>query len=170
MSSGILMAIGDGLSQHLERKKPAKGDDIQKPFDWSRNAKMFLVGASQGPLHHYFYSWLDRKYVGATLRVTSIKILYDQVVMSPLCIVLFFFSAGWMYKQSNAEIAEELKSKFLTVYITDWLVWPFAQFLNFHYLDQRYRVIYVNGVTMFYNVFLSYVKHSSTDSKLYRLH
>lgn len=93
------------------------------------------------------------------MRTTTIKILYDQLIMSPLCIVLFFYSAGWMYGQSNAECWKEMKEKFATVLIADWLVWPAAQFLNFHYLHPKYRVIYVNFVTMLYDVFLSYVKH-----------
>lgn len=166
MSSGILMSMGDGLSQYVEHEYFPKEIETQLQFDWTRNAKMFVVGAAQGPLHHYFYGWLDAKYAGATMKTTTIKILYDQVVMSPMCIVLFFYSAGWMYGQGNAECTRELKSKFMTVYVTDWLVWPFAQFINFYYLHPRYRVIYVNGVTMLYNVFLSYVKHGMPEHNI----
>lgn len=162
VSSGILMSIGDGLSQYVERKYTVKKESPQQ-FDWSRNAKMFLVGAAQGPLHHYFYGWLDRKYLDATLKVTTIKILYDQFVMSPMCIILFFYSAGYAFRQTTVECTQELKAKFMTVYITDWLVWPFAQFINFHYLHPKYRVIYVNAVTTLYNVFLSYVKHDDPN-------
>lgn len=160
VSSGILMSMGDALSQYVERKHKKES---HQQFDWSRSAKMFVVGAIQGPMHHYFYGWLDTKYAGATLRTTSIKILYDQMVMSPLCIVQFFYSAGWMYNQSNTACWQELKDKFLIVYVTDWMVWPLAQFINFYYLHPKYRVIYVNLVTMLYNVFLSYVKHDGQN-------
>lgn len=165
VSSGILMSMGDALSQYIEQKYAVKSDKKQQvTINWSRNAVMFAVGAAQGPLHHYFYGWLDKRYVGATMKNSSIKILYDQFIMSPVCIIMFFYSAGWMYRQTNRECAEELKSKFLTVYITDWMVWPFAQFLNFYYLHPRYRVVYVNFVTMLYNVFLSYVKHTNPEN------
>lgn len=41
----------------------------------------------------------------------------------------------------------------------DWSVWPPTQFINFYFLPVRYQVLYINAVTMFYNVFLSYIKH-----------
>lgn len=82
--------------------------------------------------------------------------------MSPICIIAFFYTAGWMYKSKTADITEELKSKFITVYATDWSVWPATQFINFYYLHPRYRVIYVNFITMLYNVFLSHIKHDSS--------
>lgn len=114
VSSGILMSMGDALSQYVEHRYFTKENEThQLQFDWSRNVKMFVVGAAQGPLHHYFYGWLDAKYAGATMKTTTIKILYDQFVMSPMCIVLFFYSAGWMYHQSTAECTTELKSKLL---------------------------------------------------------
>lgn len=165
------MSIGDGLSQYFEHKARLKLDQPKQfEINWARNGKMFVVGASQGPLHHYFYGWLDAKYVGATLRNTRIKILYDQFLMGPLCIVLFFYSAGWMYSQSIKECTDEIKSKFVTVYLTDWLVWPACQFINFHYLPTNYRVIYVNFVTMLYNIFLSYVKHTDSERFIHWKH
>lgn len=159
VSSGILMQIGDLLSQKLERKAD-KNDE--QTYDWERNAKMCLVGAIQGPLHHYFYGWLDTKYTGATVKITTIKILYDQFVMSPVCIVAFFYPAGWLFGQNTEQCTKELQSKFLKVYITDWMVWPVTQFINFYYLKPQYRVIYVNFITMLYNVFLSHIKHGDS--------
>lgn len=157
------MSLGDLLSQTIQNKrKEVKTEENQK-IDWNRNAKMFLVGTVQGPLHHYFYGWLDKKYVGATLRITTIKILYDQLVMSPVCIIAFFYPAGWLFGQTTNECTKEFQSKFVRVYITDWIVWPGTQFINFYYLPPQYRVIYVNFITMLYNVFLSHIKHNRTS-------
>ncbi len=147
---------------------------------------MFLVGSVQGPINHIFYGWLDRTIKAVNLMNVSKKIVLDQLIMSPICIVAFFYSAGLLDGQSTNECTDELKSKFLTVYMvkrkrksiagvtennkflsylqTDWTVWPITQFVNFYYLHPKYRVIYVNFVTMLYNVFLSYIKHDESYS------
>lgn len=166
VSSGILLSMGDGISQYIEFKlEPPNKDKMATQFNWDRNLKMFVVGCAGGPLHHFFYSWLDVKYPGVTLRTTTIKILYDQFVMAPLCIGIFFFTAGWMYGQSNVNCWNELKSKIAVILIADWMVWPGAQFVNFYYLHPKYRVLYVNVVTMLYDVFLSYIKHIDPNLK-----
>lgn len=175
VSSGILMSMGDALSQRIEQNQSAKDKDkvnakgvekVYSQIDWSRNAKMFAVGAVQGPLHQNFYGWLDKKYSGITVKTTTIKILYDQFVMAPVCLVQFFYMAGWLYGKTNAECWQELKSKFFTVYAIDWTVWPAAQFINFYCLPPKYRVIYVNFVTMLWDVFLSYIKHINPDQTI----
>lgn len=163
ISSGVLMSIGDLMSQEIEYRNGTS--TITKRYDWKRNAKMFIVGAAQGPLHHYFYGWLDRAYLGATIKTTTIKILYDQLIMSPVCIAAFFYTAGWLDGKDTSGCTDEFQSKFKIVYITDWLVWPGAQFINFYYLAPKYRVIYVNFVTMLYNVFLSYIKHEDDEDE-----
>lgn len=158
LSSGFLMVAGDQMSQEIEYQR----DNSKSRFDYERSAKMFLVGSIQGPINHFFYGWMDRVIKVVDLKNVSKKIILDQLIMSPVCIIAFFYSAGVLEGQSVSECTDELKSKFLTVYRTDWTVWPITQFINFYYLHPKYRVIYVNFVTMLYNVFLSYIKHDES--------
>lgn len=78
---------------------------------------MFVVGSVQGPIQHYFYTWLDQRFVTVTAAGVAKKILLDQLIMSPICIVTFFASASLVEKESFATLCSELKNKFLTVYI-----------------------------------------------------
>ena len=42
----------------------------------------------------------------------------------------------------------------------DWIVWPPSQLINFLYVAPAYRMLYVSTVTVVWNVFMSYAKHS----------
>lgn len=41
----------------------------------------------------------------------------------------------------------------------DWVIWPPTQFINFYFVPVKYQVVYVNLITVLYDIFLSYVKH-----------
>lgn len=78
---------------------------------------MFVVGAAQGPIQHYFYTWLDQRFVSVTAAGVVKKILLDQLIMSPICIVTFFATASLVERQTISQFRSELTSKFFTLYI-----------------------------------------------------
>lgn len=79
--------------------------------------QMFIVGSLQGPMHHFFYGWLARIMPQATVKNAMKKILWDQLVMSPACILMFFYPACLLEKKPFNEATQEIKEKFLTVYV-----------------------------------------------------
>lgn len=44
---------------------------------------MFLVGSSMGLIEHYWYCWLDRRFIGRTVKIAARKVLVDQLVCAP---------------------------------------------------------------------------------------
>ncbi|XP_045764829.1 mpv17-like protein 2 [Maniola jurtina] len=154
ITSGGFMAIGDWIQQEIEIH--AK---LLPAFDWPRVARMLIVGTVMGPLHHYYYIYLDKLLPLANLKTVAKKIAYDQLFASPATILCFFYGMGILEKKSLSQCTDEIKQKFAYTYVGDCLFWPPVQFVNFYYLPTHYRVFYINFATMIFNVFLSFIKH-----------
>jgi len=149
LSSGGLLVLGDGIQQRVEGGDP----------DLARSARMFAVGLSQGPPHHYWYTYLDRLLPGTSSRIILKKILADQLLAAPFFAVTFVVGAAVLEGRGLAQAWGEFLDKFPTIYLFDWLIWPPSQALNFLFVPAQFRVLYVNCVTVLWDIFLSYIKH-----------
>lgn len=159
ISSGVLMWLGDICQQELEYRQ----GKIKKRYDYGRMARMFVVGLGLGPLHHYYYLYIAKVMPKRNLSTVAIKIGLDQFIMSPTCIVTFFYSMGILELKPMVKINEEIKNKFVDVYVMDWCLWVPTQFINFYFVPVKYQVLYINAVTMLYNIFLSFIKHRDQE-------
>lgn len=81
VASGAMDGIGDILEQRLERIWP---------HDWGRTARMATVGLLLGPVDHFWYRWLDRKFPERRAITIGKKILVDMLVNGPLSITGFY--------------------------------------------------------------------------------
>jgi len=149
LSSGGLMAVGDFLEQKREGGQ----------FNASRNVRMLTVGLLAGPPHHYFYTILDKFLPGRSGRTIMKKVLLDQIIAAPFFALLFIYGADLLEGRSLSHCWAEFKDKFPQIYLFDWIIWPPTQFINFRYVPEQYRVLYVNGITVIWDIFLSYIKH-----------
>ncbi|XP_022120306.2 mpv17-like protein 2 [Pieris rapae] len=155
ITSGGFMVLGDLIQQEIE----IHANLLPSRYDWSRTARMFIIGTLMGPLHHFYYIYLDKLLPHTDLKTVGKKILNDQLLASPATILCFFYGLGFLEGKSMKQSTDEIKDKFALVYIGDCLFWPPIQFINFCYLPTQYRVFYINIATMIYNVFLSFMKH-----------
>ena len=46
------------------------------------------------------------------------------------------------------------------LWLSEWFIWPPAQFVNFYFLPTKYRVVYDNLVSLFYDWYTSHLKHN----------
>ncbi|XP_018562269.1 mpv17-like protein 2 [Anoplophora glabripennis] len=156
ISSGVLMLLGDCLQQEIEYQNKK----LTKRYDYGRLNRMFLIGLAFGSINHYFYIWMAKIMPDRSKKTARRKLILDQIIMSPLCIIIFFYGMGLMESKSLPECTKELKSKFWDVYVMDFFLCAPSQFINFYYVPVKYQVFYVNAIALVYSMFLSYFKHN----------
>ncbi|XP_063148195.1 mpv17-like protein 2 [Candoia aspera] len=157
-SSGLLLGGADIIQQALEQRKKQT-----QRWDIDRICHMFVTGCSMGPLLHYWYLWIDKIIPGKgvqRLKLIVMKVAIDQT-FSPFFGGWYFIIMALLQGHSLANGVDEFRDKFWDYYLVELTVWPGAQLLNFLYLPSQYRVLFVNIVTLGWNVYLSYLKHRS---------
>lgn len=78
---------------------------------------MLIVGTVMGPLHHYYYIYLDKLLPLANLKTVAYKIISDQLIASPATILCFFYGMGLLENKSMSECTGEIKEKFVYTYL-----------------------------------------------------
>ncbi|XP_076758018.1 mpv17-like protein 2 isoform X1 [Xylocopa sonorina] len=183
VSCGLMMAVADIIQQRSEymrkhkylssgRYVMAASPQVEKNFlnsrisddythDYVRTKNMTIVGLAQGPFHHWFYMILDRVIPGRNAVSVVKKTCVDQTIASPICLGMFFVGLGLLENRTVEEIREEVKTKLYDTWRVDCCFWPPTQCVNFLFIPLRYRVLYINFMTMIYDVFLSYIKYDA---------
>nr|XP_060610846.1 mpv17-like protein 2 [Anolis sagrei ordinatus] len=158
VSCGVLLGTADIIQQSLERRRnPAL------KWDADRMLHMFITGCTMGPPLHYWYVLVDKITPGKGMqhiKIVLLKVAIDQA-FAPFFGCWYFTTMGLLQGHSLADSLKEFKEKFWDYFIAELTVWPAAQLLNFLFLQPKYRVIFVNMVTLGWNVYLSYLKHRS---------
>ena len=79
--------------------------------------RMFAVGLSQGPPHHYWYLWLDKMLPKTDLRTVALKILADQIFAAPFFACTFLVGMGILEDKKPSQCWEEFVKKFPAIYL-----------------------------------------------------
>jgi len=140
--------LGDLLAQLFIVKAPQ--------LDLARLATLTAFGfLYHGPSGHYFYNWLDSKITGTDGKSVFTKVAIDQIFWCPLFMTVFFTYLGLVNGDSMATIGTKIKNDLFTACQGSWKIWPIVHAVNFKYISTKHRLVFINGVQIAFNMFLS---------------
>jgi hypothetical protein len=82
------------------------------------------------------------------------KMLLDELLYDPFCIVFFFTVIGLFERKSPTEIVEKVKQDWWPTQTMSWRVWPAFQLVNFMFVPGHLRLLFMNFVSFFWGIFL----------------
>jgi protein Mpv17 len=110
-----------------------------------------------GPSGHFFYNWLDGKIKGTGAKDVALKVGIDQIFWCPIFMTVFFTYLGLVNGDSFATISNKVKNDLLSACQGSWKVWPIVHAVNFKFISSKHRLIFINGVQVAFNMFLSLI-------------
>jgi protein Mpv17 len=83
------------------------------------------------------------------------QVFIDQVLWNPIFGIMFFGYMGMMSNMGVSGTINEIKTKLYSSVTGSWTVWPIAHTINFRFVPNQSRILYINSIQIFYNCFLS---------------
>lgn len=116
-----------------------------------------------------WYRLLDRV-VGVSMKcnkVVAIKVISDQFLFAPFCIMMFFgFTAAVQqnsWKEMKENFIHRMEHSFWPTYFADCTVWPLANYINFKIVPGPYRPTWTAVVQFVWQIYMSYVSKEAME-------
>jgi len=179
-----VMAAGDILCQKCEqhfaaKKSPAASALSSSPssprassssslssvgsfVDWNRTLRMTANAALINTGLHFYFRWLDTRFIGTATQTVLKKLSVDQLLVAPTTLAFFMASGVYGKTLSVRDVQDKMNSDYFPTLQANWMVWPAANFINFKFIPPSYRILYVASLGVAWNAYLSYVTNRDT--------
>lgn len=122
---------------------------------------MAVAGWSTGMSSHLWYKHLDRLLgTQRTFRMVVLKVFLDQIIMSPVNLVIYFGTVALLERSNMNKFKEEVLEKGMrNIFLVECVVWPPAQYFSFAVLQYKYRILWDNIVSFGFDIYYPHVKY-----------
>uniref|UniRef100_A0AC34FJU5 Uncharacterized protein n=1 Tax=Panagrolaimus sp. ES5 TaxID=591445 RepID=A0AC34FJU5_9BILA len=162
-------AVLSGTSNFICQKFIEK----QEKVDFVRVAKFAgLISCLIAPIAYKWIHFMEKRIPATALGNTASgklkvglgKAVLDQTIAAPILSFTCIFSLNTLETWSISAAFERTKAVYWTVLCKNWTIWPFVQFVNLTIVPLQYRILLVQFVSVFWNIYLSFVQHLSKNA------
>jgi len=91
---------------------------------------------------------------GATPKFVAAKVAIDQTLWAPVFMVMFF-SYMCLFEGTPELILPKIQQDVFTAVKGSWVTWIPAHTINFAFVPSSMRLLYINAIQIFFNMFMS---------------
>ncbi|XP_063769465.1 peroxisomal membrane protein 2 [Pseudophryne corroboree] len=154
LTSGILSALANLLSQYIERRRRSqssvKNVNLVAPLRFAAYGLFFT-----GPLSHYFYLFLEQSIPSSVPLAGLRRLLLDRLIVAPAFLLLFFIVMNFLEGKDLNILNQKLKDSYWSALKMNWKVWTPFQYINVNYVPVQFRVLFANLVAFFWYTYLA---------------
>ncbi|BDA41984.1 probable protein SYM1 [Coccomyxa sp. Obi] len=129
-----------------------------------RTARFAAIGFFlHAPIADAWFTFLEQAVypeTPASMQAVLAKMALDQCIMAPLFLLLFFFATKTLEGQPH-KLLETIREKYLKTVLIGYIIWPLAHIINFKFVPNNLRILYVNIVQVGWNVILCRLSSTS---------
>lgn len=116
------------------------------------------------PLYHYYTAKLLPAILPVTTKMSIVrKVAFDQTAGASFFLTTFFIGMSFFEGKGLDNGVDNWKKNFWYSLKYNWLLWPAANAINFSVIPIKFQVLYFNFISVFWNMFLSYVQNKPKD-------
>ncbi|XP_040010140.1 peroxisomal membrane protein 2 isoform X1 [Xiphias gladius] len=141
VTSGILSALGNLLSQILEARKKATNGALVSEIDSAGATRYAIYGLFiTGPVSHYFYQLME-VWMPTTDPYCIVKrLLLDRLLFAPGFLLLFYFVMNILEAKGWEDFEKKMRRSYWTALKMNWKVWTPFQFINVNFVPVQSAV------------------------------
>ncbi|XP_028031873.1 mpv17-like protein [Bombyx mandarina] len=141
------------------------GPNLEK-LDWARATRFGVFGTFfMAPV---FYGWMkysSRFFKRNNLKTAILRAGLEQISYAPLATAYFFFGMSLLEMKPIKECLKEVEEKLWPTYKIGVLFWPMAQTVNFYFVSEKNRIVFVSLASFVWTVYLAHVKSKEKNEK-----
>ncbi|XP_032523493.2 mpv17-like protein 2 [Danaus plexippus] len=132
--------------------------------DWERAGRFGIFGTFfMAPVFYAWMKYTSRFFRRKNLRTAVTRAIIEQISYSPVAMAYFFFGMSLLEKKPIKTCANEVREKFWPTYKVGAVFWPTAQTLNFYFVSEKNRVVFVSCASFIWTIFMAHMKAKDQD-------